>query len=179
MINQIKHRKQIPTLYKELNARFVCEVGVLSGRHIKNLASPGVVCFGVDRWEDDGAEGTNDAGYNLKACYKQARKVQAKKDNIVLLRMDSIEACYSFPPNFFDLVYIDANHVYEAVTEDIENWWTRIRPGGVISGHDYLEFSLNDTTFGVKKAVDEFVSNANLELHITSEEFPSWIIKKP
>jgi hypothetical protein len=48
-----------------------------------------------------------------------------------------------------DLVFIDADHRYDAVKEDIAHWLKFVRPGGVIAFHDYGVFE------GVTKAVDE------------------------
>lgn len=48
-----------------------------------------------------------------------------------------------------DLVFIDAEHDYESVRWDISEWLPKIRPGGVIAGHDY---TLNSDT---KRAVDD------------------------
>ena len=49
-----------------------------------------------------------------------------------------------------------------------------------MAGHDYVDGRLFESDFGVKKAVDEFVSENNLELVLTKErDYPSWIIHKP
>jgi hypothetical protein len=36
-----------------------------------------------------------------------------------------------------DFVYIDANHEYEHVLEDVRAWAPKVRAGGIVSGHDY------------------------------------------
>ena len=51
-----------------------------------------------------------------------------------------------------DMVFIDADHTYEAVKRDIQLWSPLIAPGGLISGHDYGE-----EWPGVKRAVDELL----------------------
>jgi len=38
-----------------------------------------------------------------------------------------------------DFVFIDAKHTYEAVTKDIAAWRGKVRPGGIICGHDYSQ----------------------------------------
>ena len=48
-------------------------------------------------------------------------------------------------------VYIDADHTYESVTEDITAWLPKIRAGGVICGHDY-----SGGWKEVVRAVDDF-----------------------
>lgn len=49
-----------------------------------------------------------------------------------------------------DLVFLDGSHDYEDVAWECEHYSKIIRPGGVLSGHDYNIFE------GVNKAVDEF-----------------------
>ena len=50
-----------------------------------------------------------------------------------------------------DVIYIDANHSYESVVNDINYWKPYLSPGGIISGHDYNNISWP----GVVRAVDE------------------------
>jgi len=51
-----------------------------------------------------------------------------------------------------DFCFLDGDHTYEAVSEDVRNWFPKIRPGGILAGHDYV----SDEHAGVKRAVDEF-----------------------
>merc|ERR1711957_462179 len=37
----------------------------------------------------------------------------------------------------FDFVFIDGPHTYRNVRNDLEMWAPRIRPGGIIAGHDF------------------------------------------
>jgi hypothetical protein len=71
-------------------------------------------------------------------------------------------------PEPLDFVYIDANHNYEYVKEDIEHWYPQLKKGGILSGHDY-------PTESVKKAVDEFCRKNKLELVKT---IPDWYCYK-
>jgi predicted O-methyltransferase YrrM len=63
-----------------------------------------------------------------------------------VLRMPSCDAAKQFPDGYFDTVFIDANHGFPAMLDDIEAWLPKIADGGVLCGHDY-----HFTT--VKKAV--------------------------
>jgi len=65
----------------------------------------------------------------------------------------------------FDLVFIDADHSYESVKEDIEVWLPRVKKGGYLSGHDY-----GPPWEGVIKAVDE-LGNFTRGIHDTSTWF--------
>ena len=56
----------------------------------------------------------------------------------------------------YDFVFIDASHDYENVKADINAWFTRVRKGGILCGHDYNGMGDKTGVFGVKRAVDEF-----------------------
>lgn len=71
------------------------------------------------------------------------------------IRKNSIEASKLFLENSCDIVFIDMDHTYEAVKNDIEAWLPKIKKGGYLAGHDY-----NQYWSGVVRAVDEiFGSN--------------------
>ena len=36
----------------------------------------------------------------------------------------------------FDFVFIDGDHRYESVRRDIQAWLPKVRPGGIMGGHD-------------------------------------------
>lgn len=67
----------------------------------------------------------------------------------------------------FDFIYIDGDHSYKSIIEDIEIAKKYIKPNGVIAGHDF-----NSETPGVKIAVTEIFGN-NIELYNDS----SWAFK--
>jgi len=67
---------------------------------------------------------------------------------VALMETDSHTARYAFQDGSLDLVYIDANHAYEHVIEDIRDWLPKVKPGGIIAGHDY-------NMEGVSRAVTE------------------------
>ena len=51
-----------------------------------------------------------------------------------------------------DFVFIDADHRYESVKADIRAWVPKLRPGGMLSGHD-IDYP------SVLRAVSELVPN--------------------
>lgn len=98
----------------------------------------------------------------------------------------------------FDFIYIDGRHDYKGVSEDLEQWWPLLRPGGIFAGHDYLsaadvpdeiqdDWSINyDGTVdalgrAAKGAVDEFANKHSLQLTISYKENPwsTWALRKP
>ena len=54
-----------------------------------------------------------------------------------LMEMTTHEAAALLPDESFDFVFIDADHSYEGVLEDIVDWKPKVREGGWILGHDF------------------------------------------
>lgn len=71
-------------------------------------------------------------------------------DNITTIIKFSVDAAKDIPDNSLDLIFIDGMHTYEAVIEDIEAWYPKMKEGGFIFFHDYSR-----DWKGVIKAVDE------------------------
>ena len=75
---------------------------------------------------------------------------------IHLIIAPSVEAAKRFEAESVDFVYIDANHSYAFVKEDIQAWLPKVKKGGIIGGHDYdWEDKEHDMELAVKRAVDE------------------------
>lgn len=111
-------------------------------------------------------------------------------------RIGKIHRCLSwdgasfYADNSVDCVYIDAGHDYASVSRDIDAWGPKVRPGGVIGGHDYREYSHGGTVFGVIQAVKERGLDKREGFRIwpgidyggdsgmVGEKWPTWIVDK-
>ena len=80
-----------------------------------------------------------------------ACSLMLKYPKLHVVRAKSTEAATIFHDEYFDFVFIDADHHSEAVKADIEAWMPKIKSGGFLGGHDYSSFS----NVGVAKAVKE------------------------
>lgn len=67
-----------------------------------------------------------------------------------------------------DFVYIDGNHIYEFCFNDIKLYLPKLKPGGLMSGHDFQQE-------GVKKAVRDFISESSTSLNSGGSDW--WFIK--
>lgn len=74
----------------------------------------------------------------------------------------------------YDFVFLDADHSYRGVKYDIEAWLPLVKVGGYLCGHDYGNSEFPQ--FGVKRAVDEFVSATGWTLEL-GENF-TWFVRK-
>ena len=111
---------------------------------------------------------------NLNKLFWKVKEKFKIYDNAILAREYGNEYANDFEDNSVDFVYLDSNHKYECVKEEIEAWWAKIKIGGILSGHDYKQ----DSYFGVIPAVDEFVKREKVELNTTDEEFATWWVIK-
>ena len=55
----------------------------------------------------------------------------------VVIDKPSLIAADEFDKNFFDYVYIDGDHEYDAVKKDLVAWYPKVKVGGMLAGHDY------------------------------------------
>ncbi len=85
--------------------------------------------------------------------------------------MSSTDASTQLPDNHFDYIYLDPRNSYASVKEDVEHYWPKLRPGGIIGGHDFLKS---------KDAIMEFrMQKGGLHIYESDEDFPSWYMQKP
>jgi hypothetical protein len=181
-------RSELPEL---LNRRklFGCgaEVGVAAGGFSDWLLRGwrGAHLISVDPWREASSAEYDDVRNTAQAAqdetFEEAKKRLAehgKRSSV--WRMTSSEASERLPNHSLDFVYIDARHDYESVLEDLELWLDKIRPGGLIAGHDYVDGRLPTGLYGVKSAVDEFFGCRGLPVASTfMDEAPTWIVHVP
>jgi hypothetical protein len=90
-------------------------------------------CYAVDTWAGDEHTGEyDDQIYNGVATHNNEHYA----DFSTLLRMRFEEAVQRFEPESIDLLHIDGFHTYDAVNNDFETWYPKVKPGGVIMFHD-------------------------------------------
>lgn len=81
-----------------------------------------------------------------------------------VIKSDSIIALSQFPDKYFDWIYLDSSHSYEHTKRELEIAQHKIKPDGLICGHDYtLGNWMIWIRFGVIEAVNEFCSEHNFE----------------
>ena len=148
------------------------EIGVEAGVHAKQLRKYLDIkkLYLIDIWknykESDNARYSSQE-LNLKGVIEEF----GDDENMIIIQKESLKAVEMFDDGYFDFVYVDANHLYEHVKEDLRAWYPKVKKGGVFCGHDYN----GGYHPGVRKAVDEFVKENKLKLY--DKNFDWWIIK--
>lgn len=145
----INHRWQLAEM---LNRRGLVGEAVEVGTHRGEFAEDflhlwdGRRLHCVDPWENDAAYaaqarlltgGGADRDADLRECERALRGF-LRKGRAVLLRDRSPGAAVAFADASLDFVYLDGDHELVAVVADLAAWWPKIRPGGILGGHDFV-----------------------------------------
>jgi predicted O-methyltransferase YrrM len=157
-------RYDLPKFLAEQGYTYGAEIGVLRGRFSEMLFNgiPGLKLVCVDSWKNiPHHKAIGDAAKDLLSKY-----------NTVVMHMHSMDAARHIDNESLDFVYIDANHRYHSVMDDLTEWTKKVKLGGIVCGDDY--YHAPSGLMGVVEAVDEFVKIRGYELHLTD-----WDYKNP
>lgn len=166
------------------------EIGVWEGNSSRKFIKRGLKKFYmVDPWSVKGYEepiAKNDKTFNVKEFYDRYSKMVGSKDEkdfesyyektykkiikefshfpeVEIVRKKSTDFFNLFEGEKLDWVYIDGDHSYTGVMNDLENCLKVMKPSGIILGDDYKWNSGGKD--GVKKAVDAFSNKYNFKIH--------------
>ena len=153
------------------------EIGVQTGIHaqsiLDNLKIKELIL--IDIWGKYVQEGQS---INFAEYYREVKKRFRRHNNVKILRRPSIKAVIRFADAYFDFVYIDGCHTYDAVIQDLNIWYPKIKQGGILCGHDFTKTLWP----GVVKAVLEFCNKNTLKLNSSLTEANTrsdwWIVKE-
>jgi hypothetical protein len=91
----------------------------------------------------------------------------SNKENVFIHKKQSTEIFLG--ENYFDWVYIDADHSYDSVKKDLNHWFPQVKKGGFLCGDDYTWS--HALTKGPGPAVDEFTELHNLKLEVLEDQY--------
>ena len=154
-------RNGLAILFKELGYKVGAEIGVDRGLYSKELskANPGVKLYCIDPWKVYKEYDDIPDQHTLNVNYNSTIKCLAPY-NCKIIRKFSMGAINDFEDRSLDFVYIDGNHTFNYVLEDINQWSKKVKPGGIVSGHDYIWRSHQRRAgFDVKKALELHLQN--------------------
>lgn len=174
------HTKFLIKILKGREISTAVEIGVFKGDNAYGLLTelPIDSLIGVDpylRYPEFDNNLSNKKGVVARAnldVVKQQTLSRLSKfgDRFQLLEEFSSDAATGFDNEIFDFIFIDGNHYYTYVYEDIFNWFPKLKKGGIISGHDYVE----KPNYGVIQAVGDLLPEASF-----SYGAKVWWYKKP
>jgi SAM-dependent methyltransferase len=172
---QLAGRWELPRL---LNRRrltgLAFEIGVRDGGFSELLLRTwrGRLLVSVDPWGEPGEDAL---------CEATRRRLAPFGARSEVWRTTSVEASGRVLPASVDFVYIDALHDHDSALEDVTHWYDKVRPGGILAGHDYLDGTFPEGVFGVRSAVDGFFGARGVPVHATLLDPPwrSWWVRVP
>ncbi len=149
------------------------EVGVYKGETTEHLAQYSHIkkLYAIDPWAQDNLEyedykelskqfkRSNSHGKSLNVktwdeLYNYVEQRLSGYESVELMRDTSSDA-FDKIDHDLDFVFIDGDHAYDSVKFDIYTWSQKVKPGGLLMGHDYCKSS-------VKRAVDEYFEEHDL-----------------
>ena len=139
----------------------VAELGVDNGdfsQQIFDTNRPEVLHL-VDKWSG--------VRYHEGKCLAVTEKFKKEIESgqVVIHRKLSTEAAADFSDSSLDWVYIDTSHSYEVTRDELLIYSEKVKPGGILAGHDYSMGNWIKTyRYGVIEAVHEFCVNHDWEL---------------
>lgn len=156
----------------------VAEIGVNEGdfsREILSTCSPKKLVL-IDVW------GSKRYHSGLFEKVKSRFQKEIQNNTITIIRDLSFSAIVSCEDGFFDWVYLDTDHSYDTTNRELELLRPKMKPGGIIAGHDYIIGNWNSgVRYGVIEAVREFCLRYNWELIYLTHELeisPSFAIRE-
>jgi hypothetical protein len=189
----------IPNLLNSLDLKIGVEIGVFKGKFSKIILNKwNGKLYLIDSWKLLNKDEYNDISNNSNYS-DTIKNIKGFENRSFMIRGLSEEIVDMFSDNSLDFIYIDANHKYESIKNDMNLWWPKLKIGGLFSGHDYLDMNWKDEPFapngkdkyiwkpdfsefigefGVNPAVDEFCKENNYKLNLTNEWFGTWFFIK-
>lgn len=183
-------RDVIPGWLHHLNFKIGVEIGVASGEYSLQLvkANPQMKLIGIDPY----LPYSEYKDYSLITTFKKlesdALEKLSKIHNYEFMKEMSMDAIEKFEDGSLDFIYIDGNHQDPFVTQDITEWSKKVRPGGIISGHDYMV--TRKAGFNVKEVIHKYTKDNNIKTWFvlgadkrikgtTRDSSRSWMFIKP
>lgn len=200
---------EMPTLRGDLGkslqaygARTGVELGVKQGDFASVIMHDWLSCtayYLVDAWQPmhNYKDHANVGIRQHLDFFEQARSKMhpySKRTRIYFMPMLTSQAVGLVLESSVDFVYVDARHDFCGVLADIDGWWPKLKPGGIMAGHDFLTASdvrkiTPEQDWGlcgdgsrnegaVKGAVQQFARERGLAIQTTRDTWPTWVVQK-
>lgn len=184
---ELLNRDHLPR-FLNLNYPFeaMVEVGTYHGEFAEHILAHWkgrLVC--VDPWLDQPDEDYRDGCANggvaggrnrMAPIYQNAKdRILPFGERATIFRGFSEEAMPKFSAASLSCVYIDGNHRYETALQDLNGWWGKLRPGGLIGTHDCYIRRDEVQNCGVWDAVWDFAHTIDQKPFLTNCSSAWWI----
>jgi predicted O-methyltransferase YrrM len=158
-------RNDLCTIINSLNLKIGVELGVARGDYsnvlLKKSSLDKLYC--VDKWNDH---------HDEKEKIFVADRFKKFGDRVEILHSHFDDALKRFADETFDFIYIDGYaHTGQESGKTLEEWYPKLKPGGLFAGHDY-----DDRWPLTKKEVNKFFTKINKKFMVTTDDlnYQSW-----
>lgn len=160
-------RDELPQFFINKGFKVGAEIGVLRGEFTEKLCQAGLKIYAIDPWIADKNHLKENPDYQKvrNALFKSAKN-RLEPYACTIIRKTSMEAIEDFKDESLDFVYIDADHHFRYIAEDIVEWSEKVKKGGVVSGHDYHVTPKCQVPF----VVDAYAKAFGKKLFITEDD---------
>ena len=160
------------------------EVGVYRGDYSKQIIDHKFIgkkinikkLYLVDPWafyeESQKDYGTYKVEDSKEEAFKYVSERFKNYQNVEIIRADSLTAAKKIENEALDFCYVDANHDYKFVLDDLRAWYPKIKKKGILFGDNYVD------PYGVQEAVQEFVYERKLLVHFSDFYEQFFLFKK-
>ena len=159
----------------------IVEIGSFLGRSTHYLATAlynagkeNVKIYSVDTFTGSSEHASLNIPKDFSSTFKKNLEFFIEKGMVVVCqgRSDDPRILEQFEEATIDYIMVDGAHEYEPVMDDIRNWWTKLKPDGVMFGDDYKLAS-------VEEAVNVTLSNMMIEgLGVNMSHEQTWYTGK-
>lgn len=151
------NRETLARLFAELRYGLGVEVGVERGKYSRVLleSNPGLKLWLVDPWQAYKGYREHVSQEKLDGFLEQTKEYLSSF-NYAIKRKFSVDAAKDFEDNSLDFVYLDGNHEFRHVVDDISEWYPKVRIGGILAGHDYIRRTNPEYLMGVVEAIQGY-----------------------
>jgi hypothetical protein len=145
------------------------ELGVAKGIFAEALLClhPKLKYIGIDKWDDD--------RHPAREALEARNRLKAFKDRASILQAPFEDAIKVVPDA--DVIYVDGYaHKAGEQQQMLNDWFGKVKPGGILAGHDYDEIAWTANYMRVRT----FAADHGLEINvIRGDQYPSWWVRKP
>ena len=135
----------ISSILNKSEARTGVEIGVFKGEFSRAILEKwNGTLYLIDPWRELSDEEYLDSSNHKNhqdAFLQTMNSIKGFESRAFMLRGLGEELVHLFKDNSLDYIYIDGNHDYDHAKQDLKLWWPKLRPGGLMAGHDYLQLN--------------------------------------
>ena len=178
-------RDDLPQFFVDMGFTVGAEIGVYRGEFTEKLCKAGLSIYAIDPWMGYYGAGRSERRSEMQNTnYNFALQKLSPFNNCTIIRKTSMDALNDIEAASLDFVYIDGDHRFRYIAEDLSEWSEKVKKGGIVCGHDYFCTSpqANNVIIQVKAVVDAYIGTyqiPNFYVFGKGDKTLSWMFIKP